>query len=253
MRDVSFAGERIWIVGASSGIGRALAVRLSAAGATLVLSARSEEKLAALNAELGMRHQVLACDASLPESLSAALAALTQHSPRLDRVIHLAAAYEPMPLDRMDMGKVAEIVQANLLGTFALIHCVLPLFQSQGRGQIALCGSVAGYMGLPNGQPYSATKAAIINLAESLRAECPPGIDVKLISPGFVRTGLTAKNNFAMPMLLEPEEAAAAIARGLNGRAFEIHFPKTFTLFLKLLRLLPYGLLNPLLRRLKPQ
>lgn len=107
---------------------------------------------------------------------------------------------------------------------------------------MALCGSVAGYIGLPGGQPYSATKAGVISLAESLYAECGNSFDVKLISPGFVRTPLTDKNAFKMPMIVEPDVAAAAIADGLLTRRFEIHFPRKFTLLLKLLRLLPYRL-----------
>ena len=108
-------------------------------------------------------------------------------------------------------------------------------------------------MGLPQGQPYSATKAAIINLAESLNTECGDTVDIKLISPGFVRTPLTDKNSFPMPMMMEPEQAARMIADGLLSRRFEIHFPKKFTLLLKALRLLPYALSLRLMRRVKPE
>jgi short-subunit dehydrogenase len=104
---------------------------------------------------------------------------------------------------------------------------------------------------LPEGQPYSATKAAIINLAESLHAEEGHHIDVKLISPGFVRTPLTDKNDFAMPMIIEPDQAAIAIADGLLSKRFEIHFPKRFTMLLKLLRALPYGLSLKITARMK--
>ena len=123
---------------------------------------------------------------------------------------------------------------------FNVVHAALPILKEQKSGQIALCGSVAGYIGLSGGQPYSATKAAVMNLAESLHAECPNHIDIKLISPGFVRTALTDKNDFSMPMILTPETAAKAIANGLHTKRFEIHFPKKFTLMLKFLRLLPY-------------
>ena len=114
----------------------------------------------------------------------------------------------------------------------------LPILRSQGYGQLVLCGSVAGYRGLPNGQPYSATKAALINLAESLRAE-ERVLDIKVINPGFVRTALTDKNTFKMPMRIEPEEAARIIAEKLQTNCFEIHFPKRFTFFAKLIALLP--------------
>ena len=250
MSNATFANERIWIIGASSGIGRALAVHLSSQGAQLVLSARAQDALAQLNTELGGAHQVLSCDAAQPGTFNDAIKTIRERPAKLDRIIHLAALYDPMPMKALDMAKVASILEVNLLGTFALVHAALPLLEAQGGGQLALCGSVAGYIGLPNGQPYSATKAAVMNLAESLRAECPSSIDIKLISPGFVRTGLTAKNTFTMPMMMEPEDAAIAIAEGLKSRAFEIHFPKAFTLSLKLLRQLPYPLLNPLLRKL---
>jgi short-subunit dehydrogenase len=249
MSRANFTGECIWIIGASSGIGRALAVHLHHHGAELILSARSADALQKLNAELGGKHHIIPCDVGEPATLEAAKQALQQMTPRVDRIIHLAALYEPMPLHALDMEKVAAIVQVNLVGTFALVHTVLPMLKAQGNGQLALCGSVAGYIGLPNGQPYSATKAAVTNLAESLRAECPSSIDIKLISPGFVRTALTAKNSFSMPMLMEPEDAAKAIAKGLKSSAFEIHFPKAFTCILKLLQRLPYWALNPLLRQ----
>lgn len=124
-----------------------------------------------------------------------------------------------------------------------MLNVVLPFFESQGHGQVNLCGSVAGYFGLPNSQPYASTKAAIANLAESLRVEYQDkNIDVKLISPGFVRTPMTNKNDFEMPMMIEVEEAAQYIAKGITSSRFEIHFPKRFTWLVKLLRSLPYCL-----------
>ncbi len=106
-------------------------------------------------------------------------------------------------------------------------------------GQLALCGSVAGYIGLPKGQIYSATKAAVISLTESLRVERKDR-DIRLISPGFVKTPMTAMNDFDMPAVISPEAAADAILRGLDRSGFEIHFPRRLTYALKLLRLLPY-------------
>ena len=108
----------------------------------------------------------------------------------------------------------------------------------------------AGYVGLPQGQIYSAIKAGVINLAESLRAELAPEVDVRLISPGFVDTRLTQKNDFDMPALIQPEDAAAAIVKGLDKGGFELHFPRRLTLPLKFLRALPYGLALRLTRRL---
>ena len=137
------------------------------------------------------------------------------------------------------------------MGTLNCLHAVLPILQRQKSGQIALCGSVAGYRGLPNAQPYGATKAAIINLAESLKLETAgSGIDVRVINPGFVRTPMTDKNSFDMPMIISPEQAARSLADQLAGSGFEIHFPKKFTWAMKILRLLPDALYFPIVRRM---
>lgn len=241
----------VWIIGASSGIGCALARELSARGAILALSARRKDELEKLNDELGNRHKVFVLDSSDAAMTLRTAQAIRAGFGRIDRVIFLAAAYAPMKLDALDIVATKGIVDINLAGAFNLVHAVLPILKTQKpHGQLALCGSVAGYIGLPGGQPYSATKAAIINLAESLHAECKDSIDIKLINPGFVRTALTDKNNFKMPAMIEPEQAAKDIAEGLLSRRFEIHFPKRFTFFLKLLRLLPYGFSQSLTRKL---
>ncbi len=246
-----YQDQIVWIIGASSGIGCALARELSARGAILALSARRKDELEKLNDELGERHKVFVLDTTDAATTLRTAQAIRAAFERIDRVIFLAAAYAPMKIDALDIVATKGIVDINLTGAFNLVHAVLPILKTQKpRGQLALCGSVAGYIGLPGGQPYSATKAAIINLAESLHAECKDSIDIKLINPGFVRTALTDKNNFKMPALIEPEQAAKEIAEGLLSHRFEIHFPKRFTFFLKLLRLLPHALSQRLTRRL---
>ena len=142
----------------------------------------------------------------------------------------------------------AAIVSVNLTGSFHVAQLAPPLLRK--GGQLAFCGSVAGLIGLPQGQIYSATKAGVINLAESLRAELAGRIDVRLINPGFVDTRMTRRNDFAMPALVTPETAARAIIRGLNSRRFETHFPRRLTLGMKLLAALPYWASLPLTRRL---
>lgn len=239
-------GRRVWIIGASSGIGAALARALAAQGADLVLSARDEAALARLSAECGGAGVLpldLADRASLPEAV-----ALLRGAAALDAVICTAALYDPARVDKADPDSAEAMVRVNLLGTFDVAQQVPRLLRD--GGQLVLFGSVAGYLGLPGGQIYSATKAAIINLAESLRVELAPRIDVRLVCPGFVETRLTAKNRFRMPAIVTPEAAASATLRGLQGRRFEIHFPRRFTLALKFLRLLPYGLSLRLTRRL---
>jgi short-subunit dehydrogenase len=250
MKPLDYSGKHVWIIGASSGIGQVLARELTLRGAKLALSARSEDKLAALKKELGERHVICPLDVSDAQQAMDAAQKIQSQFPRLDCVVFLAAIYTPMRLEALELAQMRSIIEINLMGAFHMVHAVLPILRQQQCGQIALCGSVAGYCGLPGGQPYSATKAGIINLAESLRADMARSpIDVKLISPGFVATQMTAKNDFAMPMMIAPEKAAKAIADGLLAPHFEIHFPKRFTYLVKFLRLLPAWLYFPIIKR----
>ncbi|RID92826.1 SDR family NAD(P)-dependent oxidoreductase [Gemmobacter lutimaris] len=235
---MSFAGQRIWIIGASAGIGAALARSMAKAGAELVLSARDPEALAALAADCNGA-QVMPLDLGRRETLAAAVQHCAQMAP-FDAVICTAALYDPARIADLDPARAEAMVRVNLLGTLYVAQLCPPLIRD--GGQLVLFGSVAGYFGLPGGQPYSATKAAINNLAESLVVELAPRVRVRLVCPGFVRTRLTAKNKFNMPAAITPEAAAAAIMQGMTRRGFEIHFPRRFTLMIKLLRALPYVL-----------
>ncbi|AUH66766.1 SDR family NAD(P)-dependent oxidoreductase [Paracoccus zhejiangensis] len=238
--------ERIWIMGASDGIGAVLTHLWAARGADVILSARSADKLADLAQELGGA-EVLPCDVTDRDSLDTVAKAIIDGG-KLDRAITLAALYDPGKVMELDPDQSARIVNVNLTGSFNFARAAVPLLR-QG-GQLALTGSVAGFFGLPQGQMYSATKAGVINLAESLRAELANDVDVRLISPGFVDTRLTQKNDFDMPALMQPAAAAEAIMNGLNKGGFEVHFPRRLTLPLKLLRALPYGLALRLTKRL---
>lgn len=257
MTKQDYKNQVVWIIGASSGIGAALARELAGRGAILALSSRRIDELERLRSELGERHKVFALDVTDAEMTQRTAQAIRATYERIDRIIYLAAVYAPMKIDSLDISSTKGIIDINLGGAFNLIHAILPILKVQEAiyqkysGQIALCGSIAGYTGLPGGQPYSATKAAIINLAESLHAECRSFIDVKLISPGFVRTPLTNKNSFDMPMIIEPEQAAREIADGLLSRRFEIHFPRKLTVLLKILQLLPYTLSLRLTQNIK--
>jgi short-subunit dehydrogenase len=240
-----FKNKTVWIVGASSGIGQALAFELDKRGASLILSARREPVLHALNQKMGDRHRIIALDVSDHAAFQNAMHSIKA----LDSAVFMAAAYNPGLMENMNMNDAHTMMNVNVNGALHFIHCVYPFFILQKYGQIALCGSVAGYCGLPHSQPYSATKAAIISLAESLRTEAERhGIDVKLISPGFVETPLTDKNDFEMPMIMKAEDAAIALANGLLGNNFEIHFPKKFTFIVKLLSWMPYSLFFPITR-----
>lgn len=252
MSKQSYKDQIVWIIGASSGIGSALARELTERGAVLALSSRRKDELESLKESLGQEHKVFALDVTDAETTLRTAQAIRAVFGRIDRIVFLAAAYAPMKIDTLDLAVAKGIVDVNLTGAFNIVHAALPVLKTQKtKGQLALCGSVAGYIGLPGGQPYSATKAAIINLAESLHAECKGTIDIKLISPGFVRTPLTDKNDFDMPMIIEPEQAAKEIADGLLSNRFEIHFPKRFTTFLKILRLFPYTLSLRLIQNIK--
>jgi NAD(P)-dependent dehydrogenase (short-subunit alcohol dehydrogenase family) len=158
----------------------------------------------------------------------------------LEAMITTAALYDPGYVDQIERDSARKLVEVNLLGTLWFAQAAKGLLRE--GGQLVVFGSVAGYFGLPKGQLYSASKAAVINLVESLRVEYAPEIDVRLISPGFVNTRLTEKNDFDMPFVMEPDAAARRIADGLAGTAFETHFPRRLTWGLKLLQRLPYRL-----------
>ena len=239
--------ETIWIIGASDGIGAALAREWSRRGARLILSARSKDKLNDLVAELGQDHVAVPVDVADRDSVTRAVETIAKLGP-LDRIIHLAATYAPGKVMDLDHGMAGQIVTVNMMGSFHIAQAAPGLLR-QG-GQLALCGSVAGYIGLPQGQIYSATKAGVINLAESLRSELAATVDVRLISPGFVDTRLTQRNDFTMPAIVTPQTAANAIIDGLNTRRFEVHFPRRLTWALKMLSALPYWAALPLTRRL---
>jgi short-subunit dehydrogenase len=155
-----------------------------------------------------------------------------------------------MPVAQFRLDTCRQLMEVNYFGIMNLLDRLLPKMRARGRGTLVLVASVAGYRGLPTAAAYGGSKAAVINAAEALAAELRgSGIDLKLVNPGFVRTPLTDRNDFEMPFLVEPEEAAAAILRGLRKPGFEIAFPTRFVLMMKLLRLLPYRLYFSVIRR----
>ncbi|NRB10647.1 MAG: SDR family NAD(P)-dependent oxidoreductase [Rickettsiaceae bacterium] len=239
-----FTEEVIWIVGCSAGIGKDLAISLAASGASIILSARSKDQLELVNKKLvGSGHLILPLDISNIKEVAKAVKLITTKYQKIDRVIFMAGIYEPTSCNSMDINKASQIIDINLKGVINIVHFTLPILEQQSKGQIVLCASIAGYFGLPNGQPYSASKAGIINLAESLRCEYDKSnIDVKVINPGFVKTRLTDKNKFSMPFIMDSKEAALAIIKGIQKKSFEIHFPKKLTIIFKILRILPFAI-----------
>jgi short-subunit dehydrogenase len=244
---VDWSGRRVWLVGASAGIGAALAQLLASQGARLALSARNAEKLQALDLPEAL---LLPCDATDAGELAGARDQLLASFGSIDLVIYLAGDYQPMRADDFDLARAEQIFNVNFNAAARLAACVLPELRRSGGG-IAFVASVAGYRGLPKALAYGPGKAALIHFAECLHLElAPQGNGVWVINPGFVATRLTAQNDFTMPALISPEEAARLTVDGFAGGHFEIHYPKRFTRVMKFLALLPYRWYFPLVRRL---
>jgi NAD(P)-dependent dehydrogenase (short-subunit alcohol dehydrogenase family) len=250
-RQRHWRGRRVWIIGASSGIGQATAAALHALGASVTVSARQQGALQAfVAAHPGA--QALVLDATDQAAVQAATASVLAQGP-LDCVLYCAGYYQPMRGFAMDVPLALRHLEVNYGGALYMLEAVLPQLLEQGHGHISLVGSVAGYRGLPNSLAYGPSKAALIHLAETLYLDLKDKhIGVSLINPGFVDTPLTAQNSFKMPALITPQQAATAILKGWAKGAFQIHFPKRFTLGLQLLRLLPYRLYFALVGQVTP-
>jgi short-subunit dehydrogenase len=232
--------KNIVIIGASHGIGRSLAFEFAKEKNNLFLAARDFEALMAIKKELQTNVEVFALDAVDEKNVREVLDKISQ----IDLFIYCAGAYEPMPATAIDLKKAKLINDVNFVGALNCLDVVIKKMLLKKSGQIALVASVAGYVGLPKSFAYGASKAALINLAETLYAELAAfNIKVSVINPGFVKTRLTDKNNFKMPAMISSDEAAEYIIQGLRENKFEIHFPKKFTMWLKFLRILPYSIL----------
>jgi len=243
-------GKTVWMVGASTGIGRATASLLHARGARVIVSARKADALQAFVAEHPGAIAVPLDSTDRPAVAMATMQVLALG--RLDAMVYCAGHYHAMRADALDVPDLERHVQVNYVGALYLLDAVLPhlLQTTRGGAFVSLVGSVAGYRGLPNSLAYGPTKAALINLAQTLYLDLRPrGVGVSLINPGFVETPLTAQNTFTMPALITPQQAAAAILDGWARGKFEIHFPLRFTLWLKAMELLPIRAYFYLVRR----
>ncbi len=241
-------GRRVWLVGASTGIGRALAQKLHGLGAKVIVSARNAKELDAFVAQ-HPGSLAAPLDVTQQDAVRAVAASLLQGGP-LDMVCYCAGHYRAMRATDIDLDDLLRHQRINTEGALLVLDAVTPAMLSRGQGHFSLISSVAGFRGLPQSLAYGPTKAALINLAEALYLDLHPhGLGVSVINPGFVATPLTAQNTFAMPALITPEQAADAIVAGWARGSFDIHFPKRFTRVMKLLRLLPYRLYFPLVRR----
>lgn len=222
---MSFRGKRYWLVGASEGLGLALARGLVAEGAEVILSARSVDRLSEACAGLPGSRAVVVDVAD-----SASVAAAVGQVGDVDGVVFLAGVYWPMTAQAVDAGQLAAMCEVNFTGCARVVGAVLPAMVARGAGHLVITGSLSGFRGLPGAVGYAASKAGVMALAESLYADLRgSGIKVQLANPGFIRTRLTAKNDFAMPFLMEPEEAAAAMLALMKSRRFKASFPTVFS------------------------
>ena len=243
----------VWITGASQGIGEAVAIAMAREGLIVAASARSEERLEALaNQSTELKGSIIPypLDVTDQTAVTETVNKIIEAHGCIDQAILNAGTYISTPATEFTSSAVRQQVELNLMG---VCHCLEPLIASmkkQGKGTIAINASLAGYRGLPRAAGYGATKAALINMAESLNTELSEvGIAIKVINPGFVKTPLTNKNRFPMPFLMEVDKAAEVIVKGMKGRQFEIRFPRIFAAILGILRRLPYPLYFWLIRR----
>lgn len=245
----------VWITGASSGIGRAVALRLVEEGYSVVVTARSHEKLVALQHEASGPGRIVVLDGDVtdPNDMERLLAAIEYDHGRVALALLNAGVVIPVRGDDLSREAFDKSFAVNLHG---VVNCLVPLVEhmkGNGHGQIAIVSSVAGYSGLPMSAAYGATKAGLINMAESLKFDLDRiGIRLQLICPGFVDTAASAKGKFPRPALVGVEEAAERICLGLKSARFEITFPKRLSYAAKLLRFLPYSAYFALLDWLVP-
>ena len=260
----SWAGYRVWVVGASSGIGAELARTLHRRGARVALSARRADALHEVMASASappidaeavtLAPEFVPLDVNDADAVAAACAGLQARWGGIDLILWVAGIYTPMQAQTFDLTTANRMLQTNLVAVYNGLAAVLPMLLSQGKGGIALVSSVAGYSGLPQAMVYGPTKAAMINLAESLYFDLrPAGVGVYLVSPGYVDTPATAGNDYTMPALISASQAADETLAGIAAGRFEVHYPKRFTRFLKFARLLPYRLYFALVRRITGQ
>lgn len=237
-----FSGKTYWVIGASEGLGRALAKDLHKAGANLVLSARSTERLESLAATLGDA-RVVGMDVTSADSVSKAIA----KAGPIDGLIYSVGLYEPMTAQTWNPNTAEEMCNANFLGALRVLGQTVPKMLQRNDGHIVLIGSLAGFRGLPGAIGYGASKAALMHLAENLYADTrKTGVTVQLANPGFIRTRLTDKNRFNMPMIMSPETASKHVLQLMRSKRFCRNFPQPFSWFFVASRFLPAALFHKL-------
>ena len=236
--------QTVWITGASTGIGRELALLYAQRGCRVLASARSIEKLEQLATEANsLPGNVIAhpLDVTDENAVRVLVEKLLSSDYLPDLTVLNAGFYNPLRFEELTTAHFEQTLAVNYMGVVRCLMALKPGLVTRGSGHIAVVASVAGYTGLPNAAAYGSSKAALINLCESLKHDFDKhGLVISVVNPGFVKTPMTDKNEFAMPFLISPEKAAERIASGLDRRSFEVSFPRRFTWLLKLLGFLPY-------------
>lgn len=243
----------IWITGASSGIGLALAQHYAALGHRVFLSARNEAALTQAVGSLKPAGGAAAypLDVTDEAAVAATVAAIEAAHGPIDIAVLNAGTYAPVRAAEFSSAAAREMMDVNYFGICHGLSALMPRFLARRRGHIAAMSSVAGYCGLPYAATYSAAKSAVHRLCESLAPElAAAGVQLSLINPGFVATPLTARNDFPMPFLIGAEEAAERIADGIDRGDFEIRFPRRLAWLLRLMANLPYPVYFALTRRM---
>lgn len=232
---MDIAGKRYWLVGASEGLGLALAQAMAAQGAKVILSARDPARLAEACGKVP-RASAVVVDVADTASVSAAVAQVGA----VDGVVFLAGVYWPMTAQAVDAAQLEAMCEVNFTGCARVIGAVLPAMLARGAGHVVITGSLSGFRGLPGALGYAASKAGVMALAESLYADLRgTGVKVQLANPGFIRTRLTAKNDFSMPFLMEPEQAAAEMLKLMKSSRFKASFPTVFSWLFRGSQVLP--------------
>ena len=232
--------KNIWITGASSGIGKALAIKFAREGWKVAASARRENLLKELNQENENIHP-FPLDVTNIDQCKTVFENIVEKFKNIEISIFGTGIHDPKSEKKFNLDKIRKIMEVNYFGTMNSINAVYDYYNNKKSGQISIISSVAGYRGLPAAGAYCASKSALTSFTETLQFEMKrKNVRVSLVSPGFIKTPMTDQNDFPMPMIKSPEFAAEQIYIGLiKKKGFEIHFPKAFTYFLKFLRILP--------------
>lgn len=240
----------IWLSGASSGIGLALAKALRQAGAIVIASARNKEALSQLASEFAYGVVAMPCDVTSTEQCQQTAQKIEQIIGRLDTVILNAGTCEYVDFPNFDPELFKRVFNTNVFGAVNQLHAAMPLLQKSTAPYVVGVSSSASFLPFPRAEAYGSSKAAMDYLLASLRVDLTQhGFDVTTVSPGFVKTPLTDKNDFPMPMAISAPQAAQAIVKGMQKRHPQVHFPKRFTAVLKALGNLPTSWVNQLMQQ----